>query len=106
MVRVKKTLHVDENLLKEAKLACSAETDTETIRLGLETLIRHAAYQRLRKLLGTEHEARRHRRKPAVKLEGIFDLGASGGSDVARNKDVIIAEAFSSVGQKSRRRPA
>ena len=67
---MKKTLHVDDSLLKEAKLACGATTDTETIRLGLEALVRHAAYQRLRSLLGTEPDARdvpRRREKPAVK---------------------------------------
>jgi hypothetical protein len=51
---MKKTLHIDENVLREAKEACGASTDTETVRLGLEALIRHEAYQRLRKLRGTE----------------------------------------------------
>jgi hypothetical protein len=39
----KKTLHIDEQMLREAKAACGATTDTETVRLGLEALIRHAA---------------------------------------------------------------
>ena len=51
---MKKTLHIDEEILREAKEACGASTDTETVRLGLEALIRHAAYQRLRKLKGSE----------------------------------------------------
>jgi len=55
---MKKTLNVDENLLREARAACGAATDTETIRLGLEALVRHAAYQRLRKLRGSEPDAR------------------------------------------------
>ena len=54
---MKKTFNVDDKLLKEAKSACGASTDTETVRLGLEALIRHAAYQRLRALLGTEPSA-------------------------------------------------
>jgi Arc/MetJ family transcription regulator len=54
---MKKTLHIDEKVLREAKEACGAATDTETVRLGLESLIRHAAYQRLRKLRGTEKSA-------------------------------------------------
>jgi hypothetical protein len=33
----------------------------------------------------------------------IFDLGSSGGSDIARNKDSMIAEAFAR-GAKQRRR--
>ncbi len=54
---MKKTLHIDEAKLREAREASGASTDTETVRLGLEALIRHAAYQRLRKLRGTEKRA-------------------------------------------------
>jgi len=54
---MKKTLHIDEATLSEAKKACGASTDTETVRLGLEALIRHAAYERLRKLRGSESGA-------------------------------------------------
>ncbi len=51
---MKKTLHMDEHTLREAREACGAATDTETLRLGLDMLIRQAAYQRLRRLRGTE----------------------------------------------------
>ena len=51
---MKKTLHIDEQTLREAKLACGATTDTDTVWLGLEALIRHAANQRLRRLRGSE----------------------------------------------------
>jgi hypothetical protein len=51
---MKKTLHIDEKTLRAAKEACGASTDTDTVRLGLEALIRHAAYQRLRALRGSE----------------------------------------------------
>lgn len=54
---MKKTLHIDEATLRDAKKACGASTDTETVRLGLEALIRHAAYERLRKLRGSEPRA-------------------------------------------------
>lgn len=54
---MKKTLHIDEVTLRDAKKACGASTDTETVRLGLEALIRHAAYERLRKLRGSEKAA-------------------------------------------------
>jgi Bacterial antitoxin of type II TA system, VapB len=70
IVHMKKTLNIDETLFEQAKAACGATTDTETVRLGLESLIRHAAYQRLRALLGTEPDAQdvpRRREKPAVK---------------------------------------
>jgi Arc/MetJ family transcription regulator len=65
---MKKTLHIDERLLAEARRLCGAGTDTETVRLGLEALIRHAAYERLRTLRGSEPSARdvpRRREGPA-----------------------------------------
>lgn len=67
---MKKTFNLDDDLLKEAKVACGAVTDTETVRLGLEALVRHAAYERLRSLLGSEPQARdvpRRRERPALK---------------------------------------
>jgi len=55
---MKKTLHIDEHLLRDAKSASGAKTDTDTVRLGLEALVRHGAYQRLRALRGSEPRAR------------------------------------------------
>jgi hypothetical protein len=66
-VCMKKTLHIDERLLKDARIACGAGTDTDTVRLGLEALVRHAAYDRLRALRGSEPGAKdvpRRREKP------------------------------------------
>ncbi|MDX2053637.1 MAG: type II toxin-antitoxin system VapB family antitoxin [Polyangiaceae bacterium] len=54
---MKKTLHIDEKLLESARAAVHATTDTETVRLGLEALLREAAYQRLRALRGSEPDA-------------------------------------------------
>ncbi len=51
---MKKTLNVDDQLFAEAKAACGASTDTETVRPGLEALVRRAAYERLRALRGSE----------------------------------------------------
>jgi Arc/MetJ family transcription regulator len=65
-----KTFNIDEKLLQEAKAACGAHTETETVRLGLEALVRHAAYQTLRALAGTEPDAEdvpRRREKPSSK---------------------------------------
>jgi hypothetical protein len=70
IVCMKKTLNIDDKLLDQAKVACGAATGTETIRLGLEALVRHAAYERLRALRGSEPRARdvpRRRSKPPVK---------------------------------------
>ena len=66
---MKKTLNIDDKLLREAKSACGVTTDTETVRLGLEALVRHAAYQRLRAFRGTEPDAQdvpRRRETPTL----------------------------------------
>ena len=66
IVCMKKTLHIDVQLLREAKSATGANTDTETIRLGLEALVRRAAYERLRALRGSEpkgHDTPRRRER-------------------------------------------
>jgi hypothetical protein len=55
---MKKTLHIDEGLLRSAKTACGATTDTDTVRRGLEALVRQGAYERLRALRGSEPQAR------------------------------------------------
>lgn len=70
IIWMKKTLNIDDDLFREAKAACGATTDTETVRMGLETLVRHAAYERLRALRGTEPQARdvaRRREKPSAR---------------------------------------
>lgn len=54
---MKKTLHIDETLLREARSASGARTDTDTVRLGLESLVRQAAYDRLRTLRGKQPKA-------------------------------------------------
>ncbi len=54
---MKKTLHIDEALLLEARAASGARTDTDTVRLGLEALTRQGDYERLRALRGTEPRA-------------------------------------------------
>jgi Arc/MetJ family transcription regulator len=55
---MKKTMHIDDRLLRDAKIASGAKTDTDTVRLGLEALIRRATYERLRALRGSEPQAR------------------------------------------------
>jgi Arc/MetJ family transcription regulator len=57
MTSMKKTLNVDDELFNSAKAASGALTDTETVRLGLEALVRRAAYERLRALRGSEPNA-------------------------------------------------
>jgi Bacterial antitoxin of type II TA system, VapB len=70
IVGMKKTFNVEDELLREAKTACGAATDTETIRLGLEALVRRAAYQTLRALKGSEPDAQdipRRREEPSAR---------------------------------------
>lgn len=51
---MKKIFHIDEALFQEAKATCGARADTETVRLGLQALVRRTAYERLRAFSGTE----------------------------------------------------
>jgi Bacterial antitoxin of type II TA system, VapB len=70
IVGMKKTFNIEDELLREAKTACGAATDTETIRLGLEALVRRAAYQTLRALKGSEPDAQdvpRRRQEPSAR---------------------------------------
>jgi hypothetical protein len=60
---MKKTLHIDERLLKEARAVAQAGSDTETVQRGLEALLRDAAYQRLRALRGSEPGAKEPNRR-------------------------------------------
>ena len=46
------------------------------------------------------------RPETAAHVDRIFDLGTSGGSDIASHKDSMIAEAFRSTRRKPRRRSA
>lgn len=65
---MKKTLHIDDALLAEAKAATQAATDTEVVRRGLEALVRQAAHERLRALRGSEPGAVEvHRRREPIK---------------------------------------
>ncbi|HLI86395.1 MAG TPA: hypothetical protein VKV17_20975 [Bryobacteraceae bacterium] len=43
--------------------------------------------------------------RPAAKPAVVFDLGASGGSDIAAGKDAMLADAFASNRRKPRLRP-
>ena len=56
----------------------------------------------VRRLVARDLGAARREANPAA----VFDLGSSGGSDVARNKAAMLAEAFASKPGKPRRRSA
>ena len=42
--------------------------------------------------------------KSVVSPKAVFDLGASGGSDIANHKDAMLSEAFASERRKRHRR--
>jgi Arc/MetJ family transcription regulator len=73
---MKNTLHIDEKLLAEARSVTRAASDTETVRLGLEALVRHAAYERVRALRGTEPAASdvRRRLSPRVAHDEVIQF--------------------------------
>ncbi|HXJ39469.1 MAG TPA: type II toxin-antitoxin system VapB family antitoxin [Bryobacteraceae bacterium] len=67
---MKKTLTIDDGLFAEAKAASGAATDSETLQLALEALVRHVTCQNLQSFRGAEPDARdapRRREKPPVK---------------------------------------
>jgi hypothetical protein len=43
------------------------------------------------------------RPKTSADVSSIFDLGSSGGSDIANNKDSMVADAFAARRHKARR---
>lgn len=51
---MKKTLHIDEELLAEARKELGAVTDTDTVRQALQAVLRRAAARRIAAYLGTE----------------------------------------------------
>ena len=63
IVWMKKTLHIDEQLLRDAKSASGARTDTDTVRLGLEALVRHGA---IRASSGASRIGTARTRRPAA----------------------------------------
>ena len=60
---MKKTLHIDDSLLREARSVSGARSDTDAVRMGLEALVRQGAYERLRALRGKEPRATAVRRR-------------------------------------------
>lgn len=60
---MKKKLRIDENLLKAARAACGAATNTETVRLGLKELLRQAAYRQIAQPQVSEPGAKDTRRR-------------------------------------------
>jgi len=71
---MKKTFNIDETLFNEARAVSGATTDTDTIRLALESLVRRAACERMRTLRGSEPNAQdipRRREKAVPKRKRV-----------------------------------
>jgi len=56
-IDMKRKVEVDVQLLAEARAACGAKSDEEAVRMGLEALIRTAAFEHLRLWRGSEPNA-------------------------------------------------
>lgn len=54
---MRKTLNIDDDLLRSAKEAAHVKTDTEAVKLGLEALVRQEAYRRALAFRGSEPDA-------------------------------------------------
>lgn len=63
---MKKTLNIDAALLAEARASCGAATDTETVRRGLEELVRQAALDRLIAYREPDAQDTPRRREPVL----------------------------------------
>lgn len=53
-MKQKTTMNLDKDKLAEAREATGAGSDVDTVHMGLDALIRSAAYQRMRTFLGSE----------------------------------------------------
>jgi len=67
---MKKMVDIDAKLLRDAKAACGASSNSETIHRALQAMLHHLASQELRKLIGSEANLRdvpRRRERPRNK---------------------------------------
>jgi hypothetical protein len=87
---MKETLNIDTGLLQQARTACGAATDTETIRLGLIEMVRRDPNERPRALLGTEPDAQDVPRRRSSHIATPSPLSKSGTS-IAREPDGSIS---------------
>jgi hypothetical protein len=82
----------------------------ERTQIALEAEMHHRARQRASELGVSLAEYFRRlverdltRPKAAIKVDRVFDLGNSGGSDIAKDKDSMIAESVNVLHRKARR---
>ena len=87
-------------MLSRTQIALDPEIQRRARRRAGDLGVSLAEY--LRRLVAQDLGSPQRGVNPAV----AFDLGASGGSDVAGNKDAMLAEAFASNRHRSNRRSA
>ena len=85
-------------MMSRTQITLSPETQRQARRRASDLGVSLAEY--VRRLVARDLGSAQRTAAPAA----VFDLGSSGGSDVARNKDRMIAEAFVSARRKTRRR--
>jgi hypothetical protein len=87
-------------MLSRTQIALDPEIQRRARRRAGDLGVSLAEY--LRRLVAQDLGGPQRGANPSV----VFDLGASGGSDVAGNKAAMLAEAFASSRRKPRRRSA
>jgi hypothetical protein len=84
-------------MMTRTQITLGAETHRRARQRASDLGVSLAGY--LRRLVERDLGSRRITAGPSC----VFDLGSSGGSDIARDKDSMIAEALHSAHKKSRR---
>jgi hypothetical protein len=86
----------DDTMTSRAQIAFDPETQRRARRRASDMGVSLAEY--VRRLVARDLAAPQRAANPAA----VFDLGASAGSDIAADKDAMLAEAFASARRQSR----
>lgn len=84
-------------MMARMQITMEPETQRRLRRRAGEMGVSMAEY--MRRLVERDLEGPRPAADPSV----VFNLGRSGGSDIARDKDDMLGEAFASVRRRARR---
>jgi len=87
-------------MMSRAQIAFDPETQRRARRRASDLGVSLAEY--VRRLVARDLATPQRAGNPAA----VFDLGTSAGSDIAANKDAMLAEAFGSTRRQLRRRSA
>jgi hypothetical protein len=85
-------------MMSRTQITLDPETQRRAQKRASELGISFAEY--VRSLVARDLGGARKAPVPSA----VFDLGSSGGSDIARNKDAMIGEALAGRGKETRRR--